>query len=137
MNIFYKMSCFSSKQGGVTHSRVGIKVWHFTYFANTIPGRFNVKKKKIPALFSFEAIGGEGYFRKYLTQFFGLDYCSCHHTLILIFQSVFPQTVSEKTLTFLKQLFARVYPILYDIWFTRHHFALVKKISTDCNLKLL
>lgn len=81
---FYTIwAVFSSKQGGVTHSRVGIKAWHFTYFANRVPGRFNVKKKKkIPAPSSFAATDSEGCFRKNLTQVFGFDYCSCYHTLI-------------------------------------------------------
>ena len=93
---FYTIwAVFSSKQGGVTHSRVGIKVWHFTYFANTIPGRFNVKKKKkIPALSSFAATGGEGYLKKNVTQFFGFDYYSCYHTLI--FEKKTPDLIAPK-----------------------------------------
>ena len=46
----------------VTLSRVKIKVRHFAYFTNAIPGQLNVKtkqKKKSPAILSFAATGGK------------------------------------------------------------------------------
>ena len=70
----------------VTLSRVIIKVWHFTYFINMIPGQFNVKtkkkqKKKNTALLSSAGMGGKWHFRKILTQFFEFDCCFRYHAL--------------------------------------------------------
>ena len=73
---------FRRKLGMVTLSRVGIKVWRFTYFTNTILGQLNVKKRKNSALSCFAAMCGKWHFRKVLTQFFELDFCFSYHALI-------------------------------------------------------
>ena len=69
----------------VTFSRVRIKVWHFTYFTNAIPGQLNAKtkqKKKSPAILSFAATGGKWHFRNIFTYFFEFHCCFHYHTLI-------------------------------------------------------
>ena len=67
----------------VTLSRVGIKVWYFINFTNTVLGQLNVRKKN-PALSSFAAMGGKWHFRKVFLKckFFEFDCCFRYHTLL-------------------------------------------------------
>ena len=67
----------------VTLSRVGIKVWYFINFTNTVLGQLNVRKKN-PTLSSFAAMGGKWHFRKVFLKckFFEFDCCFRYHALL-------------------------------------------------------
>ena len=59
---------FFRKPDKTKGQNVRIKIWK-SYFTNTVPGHYSVKKSFVPLLSSFVAIGAKGRFCKILTHF--------------------------------------------------------------------